>query len=52
MMKDVPERKLPEKEKAQARELAPNFISTSRITNPEGKSAMVFRFIFCVESAT
>jgi hypothetical protein len=40
------------KRKAQARKLAPNFISTYRITNPEGKSAMVSGFILCVESAT
>jgi hypothetical protein len=36
VLKDIPEDGLPEKEKAQARELAPNFISISRITNPEG----------------
>jgi hypothetical protein len=36
VLKDVLEGALPEKEKAQAWELAPYFISTPRITNPEG----------------
>jgi hypothetical protein len=36
VLKDVPEDGLPEKEKAQARELAPNLTSTFTITNPEG----------------
>jgi hypothetical protein len=52
VLKDVLERGFPEKEKAQARELAPKFISTSRIASPEGKSAMVSVFILSIESAT
>jgi hypothetical protein len=36
VLKDVLEGGLLEKEKAQARELAPNFAYISRITNPKG----------------
>ncbi len=52
MLKDVLERGLPEKEKAQARELAPKFISVFRIANPDSNYDMLFGFILCVESAT
>jgi hypothetical protein len=52
MLKDVPERKLPEREKAQARELAPKFISVFRIANPDSNYDTLFGFILCVESAT
>jgi hypothetical protein len=51
-MNEVAEGKLLEKEKAQARGLAPKFTSISRIASPESNYDMLFRFILCVESMT
>jgi hypothetical protein len=46
VLKDVLEEGLPEKEKAQAQELAPKLISMSRPTNPEGQMSHVSEIYF------
>jgi hypothetical protein len=50
VLKNLSGEKSSAKEKAQARELAPDLISISSIANPEGQTRQIFKFISAAES--